>query len=351
VAFAPDGSQLASGGFRDGTVRIWPLRPESGETNRIVFQAGRNDPVWDVDFSPDGQRLLVGQHSGRVHVVPLDGGPARLLEGRKGQAMTVAFGPQGRLAAASGGQWTPEERVIHVWDLETGRTRILDAGDGHFIRHIRFLRDGRLLSVTDAGGGLRLWDVEEERSTLLREGTCKFALSPDERYVFAGCWEGSRHWTQEGTEGRSAEALPLVRIDLATGAAEPQEQHFESGELMNPIALDPSGTRVITGDGNGPVRVRPVAGGPEHLLLGHEGMVWDVAVSPDGHWIASTGMDGTVRVWPMPEGPPFHKLPYEELLDRIRRLTNLRVVDDENSTTGYRVEVGPFPGWETVPTW
>ena len=83
----------------------------------------------------------------------------------------------------------------------------------------------------------------------------------------------------------------------------------------------------------------------------HEGPVIDLAISPDGLWIASAGRDGRVRLWPMPEGRPFHTLPYDELLDKLHALTNLRAVDDEESSTGYRLEPGPFPGWETVPTW
>jgi hypothetical protein len=43
--------------------------------------------------------------------------------------------------------------------------------------------------------------------------------------------------------------------------------------------------------------------------------------------------------------------PYDEILDRLRSFTNLRVVRDEGAETGYRVEAGPFPGWETVPEW
>jgi hypothetical protein len=68
-------------------------------------------------------------------------------------------------------------------------------------------------------------------------------------------------------------------------------------------------------------------------------------------WIASESQDGTIRLWPMPEGAPFHTLPYEEILERLRTLTNLRIVPDERSDTGYRTEIGPFPGWKTVPAW
>jgi hypothetical protein len=53
----------------------------------------------------------------------------------------------------------------------------------------------------------------------------------------------------------------------------------------------------------------------------------------------------------VPEGRPFHTLPHDELVARLRALTNLRVVEDASSATGYRVEPGAFPGWERVPEW
>jgi hypothetical protein len=49
--------------------------------------------------------------------------------------------------------------------------------------------------------------------------------------------------------------------------------------------------------------------------------------------------------------PPLHTLPHDELIAKLHSLTNLRVVRDEESSTGWKLEVGPFPGWETVPTW
>jgi hypothetical protein len=36
---------------------------------------------------------------------------------------------------------------------------------------------------------------------------------------------------------------------------------------------------------------------------------------------------------------------------KLHALTNLRVVEDLTSPTGYKLEIGPFPGWKDVPTW
>ncbi len=49
--------------------------------------------------------------------------------------------------------------------------------------------------------------------------------------------------------------------------------------------------------------------------------------------------------------PPLHTLPREELIAKLQSLTNLRAVRDETSSTGWSIEVGPFPGWAEVPEW
>jgi hypothetical protein len=39
------------------------------------------------------------------------------------------------------------------------------------------------------------------------------------------------------------------------------------------------------------------------------------------------------------------------LIAKLKTLTNLRVVRDPESSTGWKLTHDPFPGWETVPTW
>jgi WD40 repeat protein len=92
-----------------------------------------------------------------------------------------------------------------------------------------------------------------------------------------------------------------------------------------------------------------------HLLLGVEGKVQKVRVSPDGRWIAASGSDDSVRLWPVPDldRPPLHTLPHDELLGKLKALTNVRVVPDGQANTGYKVEpdFSAYRGWETVPQW
>ena len=69
--------------------------------------------------------------------------------------------------------------------------------------------------------------------------------------------------------------------------------------------------------------------------------------------IASCSRDTTIRLWPISDlsKPPLHALPHAMLIARLKTLTNLRVVRDEKSATGWKVFHDPFPGWETVPSW
>jgi hypothetical protein len=81
-------------------------------------------------------------------------------------------------------------------------------------------------------------------------------------------------------------------------------------------------------------------------------MVTALAVSPDGGWVAAAG-DRPIRLWPMPDvtRPPLHTVPHAEPMAGLDALTNLRVMADPASSTGWKLDIGPFPGWATAPSW
>lgn len=51
----------------------------------------------------------------------------------------------------------------------------------------------------------------------------------------------------------------------------------------------------------------------------------------------------------MPEGPPFHALPYDDLLNRLRSLTNYRVMAD-TATRRVSPDLRALPGLEPNAT-
>jgi len=49
--------------------------------------------------------------------------------------------------------------------------------------------------------------------------------------------------------------------------------------------------------------------------------------------------------------PPLSALPREALVAKLHTLTNLRAVRAPGDSIGWKIDVGPFPGWKDVPTW
>jgi WD40 repeat protein len=146
-----------------------------------------------------------------------------------------------------------------------------------------------------------------------------------------------------------------MRTDLVRFSLDGTEQRVltSHGRSCWTAAVNPAGDLIATGSDDGIVRIGPGSDGEPHYLFGHEEAVMKVAFSPDGRWLASGGGDGTIRLWPVPEPSrrPFQTLRYRDVLDRLRGLTNLRVMADESSPQGYRLKIDPFPGWATTPDW
>lgn len=350
VVFDPDGEWIASRSV--GSLRLWPLSGARGEEPRLLLERSG----WGLAVSPDGQYLAVGSDEVTV-VVPVAGGPTRELAG-VAHLGTLDFDPTGRWLVGAGGN------AVRVWDLHSNEVRALDVEeDGRHFSIAEFTQDGRVLlarlqmvgmSVQGLHQELRLWEPEtgatetlvaashEPDMTAPHWGRLKPSgssrlLSPDGRYLLWPVEDGC--FSVYDLEQRRR----MPRVSTRVGCLE----LFAAYPVWHP-----SGRYLVMGSVDGVVRVIPVDGGEPHLLFGHDGIVQGLDVDPEGEWIVTGGRtDCTVRLWPMPKGRPFHTLPHHELLDRLRSLTNYRVVRDEESPGGYRVTFDRLPAWDEVPTW
>jgi len=383
VAIDPTG-RWATAGAMD-KVLFWPL-----PVNPPVALGGYEGTIYDLKFTTDGNALVIpvisptGAAAG-VHLQPIvEGGSARLLLGGgvrvavdpggrfavisgpgavicpfdgsapkqleglsgTGHTMGVAYDPDRELIAAGVFGGKAEDKVIGVWNLKAGTMQKLGPADdagasftGGYVR-LAFLRDGSLLSVTREGV-IRRWHLEDGSSELLFAENCVLAgVKPDGETAVVGCI---------GSDGSGE----LSTFHLATKEIRPLGTIQQQGRGRSGVALSHQGDVIAVGHEDGTVEIRRLIAEASFSLFGHESPVYALAFSPDGTLLASAGQDGTVRVWPVPDlsEPPLQALPHDELLAKLDTFTNLRVVRDEASPTGWKVELGPFPGWETVPEW
>jgi WD40 repeat protein len=355
LAFSPDSKWLASCSAWTPP-HLWPMEAGLGP-DRILGSIGCLTPAFD----PPGENLLVTKAVPPVAMVPIDESEPRILPETGATDSTLrmiyalGLSPSGRRAAAavSGGFGAEVDRVLRIWDLASEEEQVFDqmqdclvekggTDSGCGINSLQFASEDTLFTAGDSG--IRQWNLDLGHSQwVLRDSGKLYSgldLGPDGRFLVT-------IGPDAAMDERSANRILL--LDLEEGTHRTIESR---GEEPSAVILDASGQILVSGDSEGTLYVGPVEGGESHLLLGHDSQIVAVALSPDGQWIASATSD-EIRVWPMPDlnKKPLHTLPYDEFLAKLRDLTNLLAVEDPESSSGWKLEVGPFPGWKEVPSW
>jgi DNA-binding winged helix-turn-helix (wHTH) protein/WD40 repeat protein len=339
VLFTPDGSTLVSAAGT-GSIYAWSMSLDGPGPGRILLRETLNRPRMAVDAN--GRRVAVSTYGGPVVVLRLAGGEVRRFEGFAGSVagrVCVAFSPDGRRLAAAPAWGPAEEKVIRVWDVESGACRALGPlpgageGDAGAVSDLSFLDDDHIVAGSPTSGVL---------SFDLRGGGHKVLSSRPARALVVG----QRKRIALAALGEPDE---IVRLGLDGREA---TRVFSCPGCMS-LALDPTDAIVAAGSTQGVVRIGPASGGEPHLFFSQTVSPQRVAFSPDSRWVASSGERTSVWLWPVPDvtRTPLHKRSHDELLATLRSWSNLRAVKDPQSPTGWTLDPGPFPGWEKLPHW
>jgi WD40 repeat protein len=84
----------------------------------------------------------------------------RVLAGHPFATTAVAFSPDGRLLATTGG-----DGAVKLWSVSTGRTLHRLEGGTNWLCSVAFSPDGKTLAATGGGDDVQLWDLVELRET------------------------------------------------------------------------------------------------------------------------------------------------------------------------------------------
>jgi WD40 repeat protein len=220
IAFHPRNRHLVATGSHDGRIRVYDLT-KNALLKEIVAHADKTkaNPIYTIAFSPDGGQVLSASfdHSLKLHDA-VSGALVRDFKARdekafpKGHVYEVyaaAFSPDGALIASGSGGL---ECGVKIWKTADGSvvrdlinpalpSPIKVGGPAHpgWIYHVRFLKDGRLITVGDAPknhGHLAIWNVADGK-LLHAESTpfgsiYGFAMSRDEKTIVLGAGNRGR---------------------------------------------------------------------------------------------------------------------------------------------------------------
>ncbi|MFH0902056.1 MAG: protein kinase [Pseudomonadota bacterium] len=317
VAFAGDGRQVA-GACADGKVYLVDT-----ETTAQRVLRGRGDVgLTAVAVSQDGRHLAGGNEAGAILLWDLANGSAIELTGHTAKVSGLSFDASGKLVASAS-----NDATVRVWDVDSGKERLVLAGHDSVVSRVMFGAEGQLLSA-GFDGTVRQWDTERGTGRVLLDGSMPLqalAVGPTGEQFLTGGVDGNiRLWLPgrqvekavfHGHQDRvNSTVLGPVGEVMASGSNDKSVRLWKvaSGshsvlgrheDIVNAVAFSPDARLVVSGSRDSTLRLWSVTvEGRTVEESGHVGGIWALAFSPDGSTVASGGEDKTIRIWDVQSG-------------------------------------------------
>jgi WD40 repeat protein len=241
-----------------------------------------------VAQSHDGKRLITTSKNGIAQV--WDFGSGRLLatwDVGYSRAFIVRFSHDDRHALIAQ-QSIPTK--AQIWDVATGQ-RIAEL-EPDFDESIAFSPDGRSIAL-GSNARVRLWDIAEKRFLWTGNELPAAADAPGFVMGIRFSHDGSRIF---------AISYSNVALVLDAAGKEIARRTFaDSGGLFG-LALSKDGGTAVIGDTGKAARIWRVADDRVLPLVGHAGVVGEVALFADDHLALTASRDGTVKAWDVATG-------------------------------------------------
>lgn len=318
VAFSPDG-RLVAGGTHTGNLYLWDV-----ETAELVHElAGLNNYVTSIQFSPDGTLLATGADSNPTIIWDVATGTEIRRLDYQFPVRSLAFSPDGQYLVTGS-----SDRTLRLWNVATGSEIRRFIGHGDYVFSVAFSPDGQYVASGSVDLTARLWDVNTGQQIRFYAGhtgtVYTVAFSPDGNYLFTTSKDlTARLWdlrlqaepqlfvsglstflasdflseTQAIVAGSDGNAYVW---DIATGQLNVSLNG--DGAQINVLVASPDGGRIVTGNGNGIIRVWGTSGTELMTLTGHAASIAGLAFSPDGNMLLSGSADKTARLWDLQTG-------------------------------------------------
>ena len=295
VIFTRDGDHLLSTSG-DKTVRVWDVA--TGECIRVLrgqIGEGNVGKIFATALSPDDRLLAVGGYPSKwgIRLIDFRTGEVRaLLKGHNNVIFDLAFSPDGeKLISGS------VDNTARIWDIKSGETLHELRGHADNITSVDYSPDGMRVVTGSSDRTLKLWNTSTGSLITTMSGHTdevrSVAFTPDGRYILSGSDDRTiRFW--DGRSGKFEKVLARQDANVI---------HLS-------ISLD--GTKVVTGHGSGTLtnNVFSIPSGNKVTSFSrHDNSVIATAISLDGRTAATGGgSDHEIFLWDTGTGKEKQKL-------------------------------------------
>ena len=186
-ALSPDGHKLAVVGAGNGVELL------DADTGKLLRTLATDEPVWSLNFSPDGNRLLASGWSSEVLLWNLAaGGPPKKLKGHSLTVWSASFSPDDSTIATAG-----SDQTICLWDADTLRLKGALRGHDSEVWCASFSPDGKLLVSGGKDKNVMLWSTEisPARQDLPNVDGTRPVFSPDGDCVITTVGPGGKPYS------------------------------------------------------------------------------------------------------------------------------------------------------------
>jgi WD40 repeat protein len=261
LVWNPDGSFLASGGFRKAIV--WDV--ETGKPVQVIEDkfAGR---ITAAAFINNGQRLILADslptRLGQLHVFrTLGWSRVKTIRAHTDSIYALAISPNGKYIASAGA-----DKLARIWDADTLQSIGTLEGHTDYVLAASFSPNSKRIATTSADHSVKIWDVKSRNEEI--------TFSPRKStQSITGI-----HWTLNPTKDKpeenddwivtvSADGIPRLFTQLVnhegkqtSAGAKEQPWAGTEGQGLTALAWSPEHKRILTTDDKGILHFRDING-------------------------------------------------------------------------------------------